>query len=189
MTAFRRMQTAAAFLGWAALMTPPSALAADRYSAGPSAIVDAARQSPPTLDVALRQNGVLVGLVTTSAGIPQKDTPVILSRNGQVIGRTATDPDGRFALTGLSGGTYELLAGNSPSLVRLWAPGTAPPAAGQDALVVIGDPVLRGQGGTGHSPAAYRLRRLLHNPWIWATVIGAAIAIPIAASDDDDFAS
>jgi len=70
----------------------------------------------------------------------------------------------------------------------LWAPGTAPPSARDGLLVVSEEPVVRGQDARGFG----RLRRLVQNPWVISSLVGAAIAIPIAVdahNDDEDSAS
>jgi hypothetical protein len=129
-------------------------------------------------DVALRKGGVLVGRVTTSEGVPQAGAPVSLRHHGRELAKTVTDANGVFALAGLRGGTYEVIAADTAVSLRLWVPGTAPPVATQGALLTTGDPVVRGQG-------PFYGVNMLNNPWVLATLIAAAIAIPLATQDDD----
>lgn len=100
--------------------------------------------APPVADVALSCDGTLEGLVMDVDGVPVPDAPVALFRGDKELGRTASDSLGRFRLGGLAGGTYRVAVGPHARLVRAWTADTAPPAAGEMALVVVGR-VVRGQ--------------------------------------------
>jgi len=131
-------------------------------------------------DVALTEGGGFSGQVVDGQGRPQAGTSVLVCQQHQVVGTTTTDQQGQFSLGGLHGGVYQVVAGQGMKNVRLWAPGTAPPAARQSALVVAGGEVVRGQGG---------LRYWLTNPWVLALAITAAIAVPIALSNREKSAA
>ena len=74
-------------------------------------------------------------------------TAVAVLDQGRPIVSTQTGADGRFAITGVKAGVYEVATSNGVTVCRLWAPRTAPPAAQSDALVVHGDTVVRGGKG------------------------------------------
>ncbi|HEX4145192.1 MAG TPA: carboxypeptidase-like regulatory domain-containing protein [Pirellulales bacterium] len=131
-------------------------------------------------DIALTEGGGFAGQVVDAQGRPQAGTSIMVCQQHQVVATTTTDAQGQFSLRGLHGGVYQVVAGQGMKNVRLWAPGTAPPAARQSALVVASVDVVRGQGG---------LRYWLTNPWVLAVAITAAIAVPIALSNREKSAA
>jgi hypothetical protein len=134
----------------------------------------AASPMPDVTDVALTAGGEFSGQVVDAQGRPQAGTNVMVCKQQQVVATTTTDQQGQFSMRGLQGGMYQVVAGQGMQSFRLWAPGTAPPAARQSALVVASDQVVRGQGGW---------RYWLTNPWVLSAAIAAAIAVPIALSN------
>ena len=92
-----------------------------------------------------------------------------------MVASTRTDSEGKFALTGVQAGVYQLQSGNVSGTYRVWAPQTAPPSASQGILLVAGQDVVRHQGILSH----------LANPYVLAAIVAAAIAIPLALDDDD----
>jgi hypothetical protein len=96
-------------------------------------------------DISLSSGGVLKGQLVDPAGAIQTGVKVSLLRHGQEVATCSTDGQGAFELAGLSGGTYQLVADGMHQDVRLWAAGTAPPAAVPSALVVTKDSLTRGQ--------------------------------------------
>lgn len=151
------------------------------HAAGTSAgAVPQVVQHPPAVrDVALQDQGELRGQVLDVAGIGQAAVPVAILRDGREIARTQTDPQGQFAVQGLTGGVYQVATPMGIGVYRAWSPRTAPPAAAQAVVVVPNDMVVRGQFGTG-------ALGWLANPWVLAAIVAAAIAIPLALDDDDD---
>ena len=123
-------------------------------------------------DVELDSHGVLSGRVVDAEGIPMASVPVSLRFQGREVARTLTDAAGNFRVAGLRGGVYEIVAGTSRGLYRIWAPGTAPPTANSGKMVVIRGQTVRGQD----SPVAYWLR----NPWVIAGMAAVAVAVPVA---------
>jgi hypothetical protein len=160
--------TMAAAVACVGMMLPPAALAGAPVAG--------------SNDVALRPGGVLVGQVVDPQGVAKAGATVSIQYGKQEVARTTTDANGVFAAKGLRGGHYELRTQDGVSVCRLWAPDTAPPAAGTAALVVAGDNVVRGQymGGWVDWMKAH--------PYITAGVVATAIAVPvaIAASDNDE---
>jgi len=145
----------------------------------PILAADSAQASPVT-DVALRDGGVLIGQVVYQQGAALAGVPVSIRSADRELAVAKSRTDGYFAFKGLRGGVYQLVAAKGHGVYRVWAPGTAPPAAQQGALVISGDPVVRGQAPGGYNPTADGLKTFLVNPLVIAGVISAAVAIPVA---------
>jgi hypothetical protein len=167
--------TMAAAVACVGMVIPPSTFAAEPVAGA--------------TDVALRPGGLLVGQVVDRQGVPQANQTVSIQYGSHEVVRTTTDENGTFAAQGLRGGQYQLVTHDGISVCRLWAPGTAPPAAQPEALVVCGNQVVRGQWGThGHGgPLHGSLEWVRAHPYITAGIVAAAIAIPLALADDDDY--
>jgi hypothetical protein len=152
------------------MLMPRAAWAAGQLPAG---------DDQKVIDVALDAGGLLQGQVVDPDSVATAACEVVLLRNGQEVARTTTDREGRFCVSGLRGGVYEVLAGGGGGVYRLWAPRTAPPSANSSALVVAGD-VVRGQWATGH------VIHLITNPWVVgglaATGIGLALCLDKGSS-------
>ena len=146
--------------------------------------VEAAR----VLDIALQPGGVLQGRIVGAQGQPVPETQVSVSSDQQQW-VAATDAQGRFAVRGLPGNTYQIRVGNHSQLVRAWAPGTAPPQAISEIMLVPDSTAVLGQHcgspvcGSGVCGGG---RSCLRNPLILGGIIAAAIAIPIAIENSDD---
>lgn len=97
----QRLATAIACLG---MIIPPSA-----FAGTPS----------PVADVALGAGGQFVGKVVNAQGAPVAATTVSLRQAGQEVASTATDTQGSFAVQGLQGGQYEVVAENGSVVYRL----------------------------------------------------------------------
>ncbi len=135
---------------------------------------------PIVHDIALQPGGVLNGQVLNEQAVAQAQSQVAVVYRGKSLAVTETDKDGRFVLTGLEPGVYELHLAEGGGAYRVWAPRTAPPAAEQSVLLVQDSRVVRGmQNGTGGNFG------WLANPWVLAGIVAGAIAIPLALSDDD----
>jgi len=165
------------------------------------------RSGPPStssagatpIDLALAQDGMLHGTVLDASGLAAPNTTVRLVQNQRAVAQTVTDAQGRFTIAQVRGGTYLLATSESAGVYRVWAPGTAPPAAKPNALLVNG-PVVRGRigahGGGGHAGGTFGGINLpsihpaqwLRSPVMIGTAIGGAIAVPVALHDDE-FAS
>lgn len=147
------------------------------------------------VDVVLAPGGVLRGQVQSGQAAPCGAMELVLMQVGKESARTTTDQNGMFQLSGVRGGAYAVTAGGATMDVRLWAEGTAPPAA-RDSLMVIargevpqgqGSDGLQGQGSDvtrGQGPGG-TFWRTVTNPWVSAGLIGAAIAVPIALNNND----
>jgi hypothetical protein len=136
------------------------------------------------IDVALHSEGTLYGQVVDPQGNPLGRTAVSIRRHDRQIAAATSDQSGHFQMRGLRGGTYQLVAGQSAGMLRLWAPHTAPPSAQPGALVVVGDQQVLGQRGPAraYNPhrRPFRLKYWLANPLVIGGIIAAAVAIPVA---------
>lgn len=160
-----------------ALAIATSLPAAHTYGANPS--VPLAAQPPSAAgvagDVALQAGGVLRGQIVNAQGLPIAGVTVSAWQNDRHFGQCVTTETGEFAIADLRGGIYQVRAGQSATLYRLWANNTAPPSAHTSVLLVDGL-VVRGQL-TGGS--------FLRSPWTWGILLGAAICTPIALANND----
>lgn len=137
---------------------------------------------PPVVDVALSDGGTLRGQAVDSQGIPLAETAVALSQFERQMATTTTDKTGRFTVTGLRGGTYQIVAGRSRGIYRLWAADTAPPSARDAVLVTENLGQVRGQFG-GLLMLNPITGWVLAHPWWAGGLAGAAIAVPVLVND------
>lgn len=132
---------------------------------------------PEPMDVSLEENGLLFGMVVDPQGRPASGAAITVRQaNREVVGLMA-DAEGRFAVTGLRGGTYEIATARTAGLYRLWVARTAPPSARPGVLIVDGGPQVRGQ---------QTMREFLTRPWVLTGVVAAAIAIPVAVASQHE---
>lgn len=78
-------------------------------------------------DVALQQNGWLVGHLSDASGQSLAGQPVQISQGSEVLASTVTGADGSFSVHGLRGGCYLVESSQGVRCCRVWAAGTAPP--------------------------------------------------------------
>jgi hypothetical protein len=164
------------------LVLPGHMLAADAPVAARPAVPKSEAPATHVIDVSLQAGGVLRGVVVDQQGALQSKTDVKVWQKDREIAATQTDEQGRFAVNSLRGGMYQITAAGGQGMYRLWTVNTAPPVAQPGAMVVAGQDLVRGQ-------ASSPVLRFLTNPWVLAGLVGAAIAIPIALSNDDDTSS
>jgi len=137
--------------------------------------------TPVVTDVALADDGMLLGQVVDDQGAAMAGVQVTLQDQFQLGGITMTNEEGYFRVQGLHGGIYQVVAAGGQGSFRLWTPGTAPPLAEQGALIVAGSEIERGQ-------CVEPLLSWLANPWMLAAVVAASVAVPVAihnAQDDE----
>ena len=87
-------------------------------------------QSPTISDVSLGEGGILTGQVLTGQGAPLPQSTVIVRGIGSEAITTISDPQGRFAIRGLKGGTYEVVSGGGYGVFRA-VDAQCQPAVGQ----------------------------------------------------------
>jgi hypothetical protein len=120
----------------------------------PAPQVMAASSSKPVIetvnasmfDIGL-QHGVFAGRVVDHTGTAAKSAEVVVRQGEKVIAKTTTDETGRFEVKGLRGGVYEVASGKTIGTYRVWQQEVAPPAAKEQALLVLGENGTRGQFG------------------------------------------
>lgn len=177
-----------------------------------SAPAASAENSKSIVDYQL-QRDALSGRMLQSSGQAASNTPLqLLNKRGE---RQAakTDARGNFVFKNVPAGLYALhAAGAKSKVVRVWPTLNAPPSAKQQLLVIQDSQVVRGQccnnpaasgcascgecsdccGGDCGLVMAPRvgignlLQVALDNPWFVAAGTAAAIAIPLATTDDDE---
>ncbi|AZG47550.1 MSCRAMM family protein [Gordonia insulae] len=133
----------------------------------PSAVTVAVGSSPVDVEVTLSSMAALGGVVTTSAtGEPvAKATVAVADRTGQVTATAVTSADGRWDVSGLSGGTYTVIvtaSGCDPVAETVTIDGTA--AATIDVVLrtaaELGGVITDGTAADG-SPVAHSQVALL----------------------------
>ena len=180
-----RVSRAIAIAAAAGMLLPGNALEAAQPAgqfsppagaAGRALFVPAAL--PVVADVALTRGQNLEGVVLGDGARGVSGAPVALVQSGRELARTHTDRDGRFAFGAVRGGVYQLVSTQSAGIFRVWAAGTAPPAAKSVAVLIGNNPVVRGQGP-------------LHNlffsdAFVMSAVIVGAIVVPFAILNSRD---
>lgn len=136
-------------------------------------------------NVELKEAGKLEGQLLTGIGQPVPNAPIIVRSQNDVqkIGQQlTTDASGRFTVTGLKSGTCIVESGDAAYAVRVWQQGTAPPRSLQTVAFV-----KSGEGETVRgNELMNRIRCMSKEQKICCgLLIAAAIAIPLALSDDD----
>ncbi len=151
------------------------------------AAAQVAQAKPPVIrDVELKYGGLLIGRLLDANGRPHPDAEVSVLTAGKTLATTRTDAEGVFAVSKLRGGVHEIQTAENVQVCRLWAHDTAPPGVAKSIDVVSGDDVVRGQYGP---PPGNRMLKKAKvwatNPFIVGGVVAAAVAIPVALSDND----
>ena len=178
------------------LFTAFALVASQQVVAAPPVVESPVEQAAPTVeagsvDVALAAGGILQGYVVDAQGVPAIGIQVKLSdANGNVYS-TTSDLKGRFGYRGLAGSAYQLETSLGVVDCRAWTADTAPPQSASTLLLVHDDSLVRGQWSAppAVNGTASRLKRAFTNPFFVATVVGAAIAIPVAIHNSDDDSS
>jgi hypothetical protein len=109
-------------------------------------------------DIELTSGGTFTGRVVDHTGAALEGAEVVISQGKTPVARTITDKQGTFVVTNMKGGVYTASSGVTGGTYRLWAENTAPPAAKEQGLLVLGQNGARGQcgateccAGGGHS--------------------------------------
>ncbi len=154
--------------------------------AAPATATDASAVDAHVIrDVELGYGGLLVGRLLDANGRPLPNADVSLLTGGKQLATTKTDADGVFAVAKLHGGVHEVATQDNIRLFRLWAPGTAPPHSPQSIDIVAGSDVVRGQYGPPPGNRFVRKAKVwATNPFVVGGVVAAAVAIPVALSDN-----
>lgn len=107
----------------------------------------AKKAAPKVADVTLTKSSALNGAVVSEAGKPVDGALVVLTKEGKPVAKTTTNAEGKFALASVKSGSYELKAGPTTRLVRLWNSDVAPPASAEKATLVMDSTTVRAQDG------------------------------------------
>jgi hypothetical protein len=142
---------------------------------------------PPVIrDVELEYGGLLIGRLVDANGRPQCDTHVSVVTSGKTLATTRSDAEGVFAVSKLRGGVHEIRTAENVQVCRLWAHDTAPPRVPKSIDVVSNGDVVRGQYGPPPGNRFIKKAKVwATNPFIVGGVVAAAVAIPVALSDND----
>jgi hypothetical protein len=149
----------------------------------------AATSAPrPIMDLKLDAEGQMHGRVTDASSAAVGDAQVIVYRGLQPVAQTVADESGRFTVPNLASGVYHFECRTAADELgqadyRLWTQGAAPPAAVDNAQLRSQPMIVRGQ----HPPSS--IWCFLTTPWVTAAILTAAIAVPIAVTNNDDSAS
>lgn len=100
-----------------------------------------------TLDVSLGKSGTFSGRTVDHTGAPVEGATVVLKQGKTIVGETVTDENGRFALSSVKSGVYQVSSGETEGTYRLWNEKAAPPSAKSQGLLVLGENGARGQYG------------------------------------------
>jgi len=153
------------------------------FASEPQAAPNQSASSPPVhwRDVALDGDGKLRGQIVDQTAASKSRVRVDVYQQNRFVLSTETNHRGEFAIKGLKGGLYQVVAScptgeSGVALFRIWTNRTAPPAAISDAVMVIRQDIVRGQWCA--NPAAFFSR-----PAVAAAIITAAVLIPIAVNN------
>lgn len=147
MIVFRMLRKAAVALAVGGMLFPQTDVLA--ATPGPLPAEQAAPAMPEVVDVALSAGGTLVGRVIDEQGQPVDGALVSFRQGDHEVASIVSAQDGTFSADNLRAGVYVVQAGQGEGVFRFWAPNTAPPSARQDAVIVSGTQVVRGQFGHG----------------------------------------
>ena len=152
-----RLSFAAALSAAALLCVPAPALCgepATGHSAAAANDAAAAKFATQAVDVKLA-GGVLNGRMVTDSGAAIAGVEVALHKSGTdaALAKAVTGEDGKFALRGVTAGTFVVSTPKGAQTVRTWAGAAAPPKALPEIALVSVDPAVRGQYGLFCDPA------------------------------------
>jgi hypothetical protein len=138
-----------------------------------------------TIDVSLGTDGTLQGQVVLTNGQMAAGATMVLFERQERVAVVRADQRGQFSLPATGGNTNYQIAWQTTNgengliEVRAWTSSAAPPHAKQELVLQSQINVIRGQYSSGG------LGCFLTNPWVMAGLITAAIALPIALTNDD----
>lgn len=106
---------------------------------------DSTVQTKKIIDIELDRQGRLLGVLVDTNGKPEALKKIQLRQDKKLLAETKTDRNGRFLVSKLRGGVYQIVSKDQAAVVRVWSNGTAPPKSKNAVLLVTGK-VARGQG-------------------------------------------
>ena len=129
------------------------------------------QQDPSAVDTSAQIDGTICGQCVDPRGKAIAGKTLQLRHADRVVATVQSDHVGHFTLPSPPSGVYLLTDGTSVQSLRVWAPGTAPPAATQNILFVASGPIVAGQVAP--------LRYWMANPNVMLATAAIAIAVPI----------
>ena len=106
---------------------------------------DLIAQTKKIIDIELDRQGRLLGVLVDTNGKPEALKKIQIRQGKKLLAETKTDRNGRFLVSKLRGGVYQIVSKDQAAVVRVWSNGTAPPKSKNAVLLVTGK-VARGQG-------------------------------------------
>ena len=146
MNRFRFVKGVAVSFATLSMVFPQNGLLADGPQT-PTRTAAKATRGVAVPDVTLTMGGTLSGRVVDHAGKVLEGAQVTVRQGKTEIGKTITNKEGLYTFKNLKGGVYQVASGNTEGIFRVWAERTAPPAAKEHALLVMGEKSARGQVG------------------------------------------
>lgn len=146
MNGFRFVKGAAVSLATLSMLFPQARLMADGPQT-PARAAAKATQVTTVPNIALTTGGTLSGRVVDHTGKALEGAQVTVRQDKTEIGKTVTNKEGLYSFKNLKGGVYQVASGNTEGIFHVWAEKTAPPAAKEHALLVMGENGARGQFG------------------------------------------
>lgn len=154
--------------------------------AAPQALVFAAEAPAATKpakaikDIKLTSAGELTGRVVTAEGKAVDGAAVTISQNGKALTKAVSTASGEFKVANLKTGLYQVSAGRTSQVVRVWPQDVAPPNALAQTTLVQGN-VVRGQDEFDYLETDEIIIGV-----IAVTALGVGIGALVAANDDDN---
>lgn len=145
MNGFRFVKGAAVSLAALGVVCPQVSVLADTKA--PARSISKAPQTVTVPDIALTTGGTFSGRVVDHTGKVLEGAQVSLRQGKNEIAKTVTNKEGLYSFKNLRGGVYQVGSGNTEGVFRVWSEKTAPPAAKEHALLVMGENGARGQTG------------------------------------------
>ncbi|NOX55946.1 MAG: carboxypeptidase regulatory-like domain-containing protein [Planctomycetes bacterium] len=145
----RTLKAAAVTLSVCGFLAIPDARLFAGQPAGPQTPARKAHPAATAIDVALSAGNTLNGRVLDSRRRPVAGTKVLIRQGRRTVATAVTDSAGGFQIQNLRPGIYQVVAADGVGLFRVWAPKAAPPSARDQALLVSGAVVFRGQSTYG----------------------------------------
>ena len=168
---FRLLRALLAAIACLGLLFPLPAMDGAPPTGTSAARVETASAHPVVRDVALDAAGTLRGRVVDPEGRPHAHATLVVRQAGREVVQSSTDGEGRFAVSGLRGGIYQVGTTDGFVICRLWSGRAAPPAATDRLLVVAAPFVTRGQRPFSDL--------FVSNRFLIGVILAAAIAIPV----------
>ena len=97
------------------------------------------------MNIVLDDEGQLTGYLLDQQGRPVSKASVVIRQGAKRIVKTQTGAQGKFTVSGMRGGVYQIQSEKGSTVVRVWTRKAAPRNARRLALVVENPRVVRGQ--------------------------------------------